>query len=185
MPRSYWVALTITFVMKPDFGSVFSRALLRALGTVAGLVVAAVVLALVPLGWWDVPVMFVLGPLIPVLGPRGYGYQTAAVTPVILLLSDVLNHLGTALLVPRLVDSLIGCAIALVMRLSAVAGELAHPGRRPPRGRGRGHRPLCGVRLRDGRRPRRPGPDAAPPLPRPVRHPYGVPARPGRTAAEQ
>lgn len=114
VPRSYWVALTITFVMKPDFGSVFSRALLRALGTVAGLVVAAVVLALVPLGWWDVPVMFVLGPLIPVLGRRGYGYQTAAVTPVILLLSDVLNHLGTALLVPRLADSLIGCAIALV-----------------------------------------------------------------------
>ncbi|WP_075031681.1 FUSC family protein [Streptomyces mirabilis] len=114
VPRSYWVALTITFVMKPDFGSVFSRALLRALGTVAGLVVAAFVLALVPLGWWDVPVMFVLGPLIPALGPRGYGYQTAAVTPVILLLSDVLNHLGTALLVPRLVDSLIGCAIALV-----------------------------------------------------------------------
>jgi uncharacterized membrane protein YccC len=114
VPRSYWVALTITFVMKPDFGSVFSRALLRALGTVAGLVVAAVVLALVPLGWWDVPVICVLGPLIPALSPRGYGYQTAAVTPVILLLSDVLNRLGTALLVPRLVDSLIGCAIALV-----------------------------------------------------------------------
>jgi uncharacterized membrane protein YccC len=114
VPRSYWVALTITFVMKPDFGSVFSRALLRALGTVAGLVVAAVVLAAVPLGWWDVPVICVLGPLIPALSPRGYGYQTAAVTPVILLLSDVLNRLGTALLVPRLVDSLIGCAIALV-----------------------------------------------------------------------
>lgn len=114
VPRSYWVALTITFVMKPDFGSVFSRALLRALGTVVGLVVAAGVLAVVPLGWWDVPVMFVLAPLIPALTPRGYGYQTAAVTPVILLLSDVLNHQGTALLVPRLVDSLMGCAIAIV-----------------------------------------------------------------------
>lgn len=112
--RSYWVALTITFVMKPDFGSVFSRALMRALGTVAGLVVAAVVLASVPLGWWDVPAMVVLAPLIPVLGARGYGHQTAAVTPVILLLSDLLNHQGTALLVPRLVDSLMGCAIALV-----------------------------------------------------------------------
>ncbi|MFD3927330.1 FUSC family protein [Streptomyces sp. NPDC058614] len=114
VPRSYWVALTITFVMKPDFGSVFSRALLRALGTVVGLVVAAGVLAVVPLGWWDVPVMFVLAPLIPAFTPRGYGYQTAAVTPVILLLSDVLNHQGTALLVPRLVDSLMGCAIAIV-----------------------------------------------------------------------
>ena len=114
VPRSYWVALTITFVMKPDFGSVFSRALLRALGTVAGLVVAAGVLTAVPLGWWDVPVLLLLAPLIPVFTPRGYGYQTAAVTPVILLLSDVLNHQGTALLVPRLVDSLMGCAIALV-----------------------------------------------------------------------
>ncbi|MGC4980159.1 FUSC family protein [Streptomyces sp. DT193] len=114
VPRSYWVALTITFVMKPDYGSVFSRALLRALGTVAGLVVAATVLTLVPRGWWDVPVLMVLGALIPALTPRGYGYQTAAITPVILLLSDILNHQGTGLIVPRLVDSLIGCAIALV-----------------------------------------------------------------------
>ncbi|MFE2095604.1 FUSC family protein [Streptomyces sp. NPDC059468] len=114
VPRSYWVALTITFVLKPDFGSVFSRALLRALGTVAGLVIAAAVLAEVPPGWWDVPVLFVLAPLIPALTPRGYGYQTAAITPVILLLSDILNHKGTALLLPRLLDSLMGCAIALI-----------------------------------------------------------------------
>ncbi|HLL34822.1 MAG TPA: FUSC family protein, partial [Streptomyces sp.] len=114
VPRSYWVALTITFVLKPDFGSVFSRALLRALGTVAGLVVAAAVLSQVPRGWWDVPVLFLLAPLIPALTPRGYGHQTAAITPVILLLSDVLNRQGTALLLPRLVDSLIGCAIAIV-----------------------------------------------------------------------
>ncbi|MFC7305826.1 FUSC family protein [Streptomyces monticola] len=114
VPRSYWVALTITFVMKPDFGSVFSRAVLRALGTAAGLVLAAAVLSQVPRGWWDVPVLFVLAPLIPALTPRGYGYQTAAITPVILLLSDVLNHQGAALLAPRLYDSLIGCGIALV-----------------------------------------------------------------------
>ncbi|QIJ63728.1 FUSC family protein [Streptomyces sp. JB150] len=114
VPRSYWVALTITFVLKPDFGSVFSRALLRALGTVAGLVVAAAVLSQVPRGWWDVAVLLLLAPLIPALTPRGYGHQTAAITPVILLLSDILNREGTALLLPRLVDSLIGCAIALV-----------------------------------------------------------------------
>ncbi|MFD8819589.1 FUSC family protein [Streptomyces sp. NPDC059627] len=114
VPRSYWVALTITFVLKPDFGSVFSRALLRAVGTVAGLVVAATVLTVVPRGWWDVPVMMILAPLVPALTPRGYGFQTAAITPVILLLSDVLNHQGTALLLPRLLDSLMGCAIALI-----------------------------------------------------------------------
>lgn len=112
--RSYWVALTVTFVLKPDFGSVFSRAVLRALGTAAGLVIAAAVLSEVPRGWWDVPVMMVLAALIPAFSVKGYAFQTAAITPVILLLSDLLNHQGFDLVRPRLLDSLIGCAITLV-----------------------------------------------------------------------
>ncbi|MGH4035107.1 FUSC family protein [Actinomycetota bacterium Odt1-20B] len=112
--RSYWVALTVTFVLKPDFGSVFSRAVMRALGTAAGLVLAVAVLGAVPRGWWDVPVIMLLAPLIPALTPRGYGYQTAAITPVILVLSDILNHQGIGLVAPRLWDSLIGCGISLV-----------------------------------------------------------------------
>ncbi|QES49246.1 hypothetical protein DEJ50_16985 [Streptomyces venezuelae] len=112
--RSYWVALTVTFVLKPDFGSVFSRAVLRALGTAGGLVVAAAVLAEVPRGWWDVPVMAVLAALIPAFSAKGYAFQTAAITPVILLLSDLLSHSGFDLIRPRLLDSLIGCAIVLV-----------------------------------------------------------------------
>ncbi|MGW6459063.1 FUSC family protein [Streptomyces sp. NPDC055078] len=114
VPRSYWVALTVTFVLKPDFGSVFSRAVLRALGTVAGLVVAAVVLSEVPIGWWDIPVILLLAALIPAFSAKGYAFQTAAITPVILLLSDLLNREGFDLVLPRLLDSLIGCAIALV-----------------------------------------------------------------------
>lgn len=112
--RSYWVALTVTFVLKPDFGSVFSRAVLRALGTAAGLLVAAAVLAVVERGWWDVPVMMVLAALIPAFSAKGYAFQTAAITPVILMLSDILNRQGFHLVLPRLVDSLMGCAIALV-----------------------------------------------------------------------
>ncbi|MCX4796424.1 MULTISPECIES: FUSC family protein [unclassified Streptomyces] len=114
VPRSYWVALTVTFVLKPDFGSVFSRAVLRSVGTAAGLVIAAPILAAVPIGWWDVPVMVVLAALIPAFTAKGYAFQTAAITPVILLLSDLLNHQGFHLVWPRFLDSLIGCAIVLV-----------------------------------------------------------------------
>ncbi|KJS52749.1 membrane protein [Streptomyces rubellomurinus subsp. indigoferus] len=114
VPRSYWVSLTVTFVLKPDFGSVFSRAVLRALGTAAGLLLAVPVLAEVPHGWWDVPVMAALATLIPALSAKGYAFQTAAITPVILLLSDLLNHQGFHLVLPRLYDSLIGCDIALL-----------------------------------------------------------------------
>ncbi|MEU3185045.1 FUSC family protein [Streptomyces sp. NPDC006923] len=112
--RSYWITLTVIFVLKPDFGSVFSRAVLRALGTAAGLVVAAAVLTGVPPGWWDVPVMMLLAPLVPAISAKGYAFQTAALTPVILLLTDILNHQGPELILPRLVDSVIGCAIVLV-----------------------------------------------------------------------
>ncbi|MFD4373566.1 FUSC family protein [Streptomyces sp. NPDC058486] len=112
--RSYWVALTVTFVMKPDFGSVFSRAVLRAVGTCLGLVSAALVLSEVPRGWWDVPVMVVLAALIPAFSAKGYAFQTAAITPVILLLSDALNQQGFDLVLPRLYDSLMGCGIALI-----------------------------------------------------------------------
>ncbi|WP_329118648.1 FUSC family protein [Streptomyces sp. NBC_01353] len=114
VPRSYWVALTVTFVLKPDFGSVFSRAVLRAAGTAGGLVTAALVFAEVPRGWWYVPIMLVLAGLIPAFSAKGYVFQTAAITPVILLLSDLLNHQGFDLVLPRLWDSLVGCAIALV-----------------------------------------------------------------------
>ncbi|MER5306832.1 FUSC family protein [Streptomyces sp. NPDC002773] len=114
VPRSYWVALTVTFVLKPDFGSVFSRAVLRAFGTALGLLLAALVLAEVPRGWWDVPVMCALAALIPVFSAKGYAFQTAAITPVILLLSDTLNQQGFGLILPRLYDSLIGCGIALI-----------------------------------------------------------------------
>ncbi|MFE5581947.1 FUSC family protein [Kitasatospora sp. NPDC056531] len=114
VPRSYWVTLTVTFVMKPDYGSVFSRAVLRALGTAAGLLIAIPVLAEVPHGWWDVPVMAALATLIPALSAKGYAFQTAAITPVILLLSDLLNHQGFHLVLPRLYDSLIGCGISLL-----------------------------------------------------------------------
>ncbi|MEW1719587.1 FUSC family protein [Streptomyces sp. NPDC093109] len=114
VPRSYWVALTVTFILKPDYGSVFSRAVLRALGTVAGLVVAAAVLSATPRGWWDVGVMLVLAGIVPAVSAKGYAFQTAAITPVILLISDTLNHEGFDLVLPRFTDSMIGCGIALV-----------------------------------------------------------------------
>ncbi|MFE9425061.1 FUSC family protein [Kitasatospora sp. NPDC006697] len=115
VPRSYWVPLTVTFVLKPDFGSVFSRAVLRALGTAVGLVFAALILQAVPRGWWEVPVVAVLAALLVVVSRRSYGLQTAVITPLILMFSDLLSHQGVHLLVPRLVDSLIGCAIVLVV----------------------------------------------------------------------
>ncbi|WP_436775736.1 FUSC family protein [Yinghuangia sp. YIM S09857] len=115
LPRSYWVALTITFVLKPDFGSVFVRGVLRAAGTLVGVAVAAALLTYVPRGWPDVPVVAALGFLLPIATSRSYGMQTAAITPLMLLFTDQLGHEGVGGLVPaRILDTLLGCAIVLV-----------------------------------------------------------------------
>lgn len=115
LPRSYWVALTITFVLKPDFGSVFVRGVLRAAGTLVGVAVAAALLTYVPRGWPDVPVVAALGFLLPIATSRSYGMQTAAITPLMLLFTDQLGHAGVRGLVPaRILDTLLGCAIVLV-----------------------------------------------------------------------
>ncbi|MEV7831224.1 FUSC family protein [Streptomyces subrutilus] len=112
--RSYWVPLAVTFVLKPDFGSVFSRAVQRAVGTAVGLLAAALILAVVPSGWAYVPVLMGLGALIPAGNAMGFAFMTASVSPVVLLQSDIMTGQGFALMGPQLTDSLLGCAIVLV-----------------------------------------------------------------------
>ena len=38
LQRSYWVVLTVGIILKPDYGSVFARAVQRGVGTVVGAV---------------------------------------------------------------------------------------------------------------------------------------------------
>ncbi|WP_460370859.1 FUSC family protein, partial [Actinocorallia lasiicapitis] len=115
VPRSYWVALTVTFILKPDFGSVFVRALLRGLGTLVGVAIAAAVLLLVLRGWPAVPLAALFGGLVPLVSARSYAMQTAAVTPLILVLGDLLHHEhATTLATTRLADTALGCVIVLV-----------------------------------------------------------------------
>ncbi|MFJ7270350.1 FUSC family protein [Streptomyces sp. NPDC099050] len=92
LPRSYWVALTVTFVLKPDSGSVFTRALLRALGTIAGLVVAGLALELVPRGGWELPLIALTALALPLASALSYALQTAAITILILTFTDLMGH---------------------------------------------------------------------------------------------
>ncbi len=45
LPHGYWVPLTVLFVLRPDFGSTFTRGLQRYIGTAAGVVIATVIAA--------------------------------------------------------------------------------------------------------------------------------------------
>lgn len=114
LQRSYWVALTVAIVFKPDYGSVFARALQRGIGTVVGAVAGAVLLALVHGAWLLIP-FAVLAALLPFGRSRNYGLLATFLTPLVVVLIDLLNPGGWRLAEDRLIDTLIGCAIVLLI----------------------------------------------------------------------
>jgi uncharacterized membrane protein YccC len=114
LQRSYWVPLTVAIVLKPDYGSVFARALQRGIGTIVGAVAGAVLLALFHGAWLLIP-FGVLAALLPYGRDRNYGLQATFLTPLVVVLVDLLRPIGWQLALDRLVDTLIGCAIVLVV----------------------------------------------------------------------
>jgi uncharacterized membrane protein YccC len=114
LQRSYWVPLTVAIVLKPDFGSVFARALQRGIGTVVGAVAGAVLLVLVHGAWLLIP-FGILAALLPFGRSRNYGLLSTFLTPLVVVLIDLLAPAGWQLAEDRLVDTLIGCAIVLLV----------------------------------------------------------------------
>ena len=114
LQRSYWVPLTVAIVLKPDYGSVFARALQRGIGTVAGAVAGAALLVLVHGTWLLIP-FAVLAALLPYGRSRNYGLLATFLTPLVVVLIDLLSPAGWRLAEDRLIDTLIGCAIVLLI----------------------------------------------------------------------
>jgi uncharacterized membrane protein YccC len=113
--HAYWLPMTVAIVLKPDFGSVFVRGIHRSIGTVIGVGVAALIAALVHSNLGIVAIIAVLCAFIPWAGLRSYAATVAFLTPVILLMiSLVFPGSAENFAVQRLIDTLLGAAIALV-----------------------------------------------------------------------
>ncbi|TLW93095.1 FUSC family protein [Saccharomonospora piscinae] len=123
--RSYWITLTVGLVLKPDFGSVFGRAILRGLGTVAGVGIGVLALAVVPHGLPLALLVAVFGAGVAYGKGRHFGVMSAFVTPLILV-QMVLSAGDDEVALVRLEDTVIGCALVLVF------GYLLWPGSRTP-----------------------------------------------------
>src|SRR5580700_433469 len=114
LQRSYWVTLTVAIVLKPDYGSVFARALQRGIGTIVGAVLGAVLLVLFHGAWLLLP-FGVLAALLPYGRDRNYGLMATFLTPLVVVLVDLLKPTGWQLAGERLIDTLIGCGIVVVI----------------------------------------------------------------------
>lgn len=116
--RSYWIGLTVALVLKPDFGSVFARAVQRSIGTVIGVAIGVGILALVPKSELAVLILIIaiLAAVLPWSGQRGYGLQSIFLAPFVLLIFDLISP-GPQTVdygAQRLLDTVVGCVIVLV-----------------------------------------------------------------------
>jgi uncharacterized membrane protein YccC len=112
--RPYWVLLTVAIVLKPDFGSVFTRAVQRGAGTLLGVLIGSALLAVLPRNAWVLVAMSAFAALLPWARNANFGLFSVFQTPVIILLLDLALPGGPGLVGARLTDTLIGCAIVLV-----------------------------------------------------------------------
>jgi uncharacterized membrane protein YccC len=115
LQRSYWLVLTVGIILKPDFGSVFARALQRAIGTVVGAVLGAAILAIIPYGPWLLLPFGVLAALLPYARARNFGLVATFLTPLVVLLIDLLDQGGWRLAEARLVDTVLASGVVLVV----------------------------------------------------------------------
>ncbi|OAE58484.1 hypothetical protein A7J67_00565 [Achromobacter xylosoxidans] len=113
LPRSYWVPLIVVVVFKPNFGSVFARALQSCAGSVVGVGISATVLALDRGGLASLLTVAALAALLPWSIRRNYGLFSAIMLPILMLLIGALQPGSWAIALARLVD--VGVAAAIVL----------------------------------------------------------------------
>ena len=87
--RPYWVLLTVAIVLKPDFGSVFTRAIQRGAGTLLGVLLGSALLALLPRSPWLLVAMAVFAAILPWARNANFGLFSVFQTPLIILLLDL------------------------------------------------------------------------------------------------
>lgn len=88
----------------------------RLVGTLAGVLVAGLILPLHPRGMAAVIVIAALQVAAELLVGRNYAFALLFVTPLALMMGQIVHEVPTApLLVDRAAETLIGCAVALVV----------------------------------------------------------------------
>jgi uncharacterized membrane protein YccC len=114
LPHGLWLPMTALVILQPDYGATLARALERSAGTLAGAVLASMLLfALHGTPMFDVAIGFLLFATFALLRRR-YGWGVTFLTPLIILLLGMSGPDTWMDVVARIVDTLLGAGLAIV-----------------------------------------------------------------------
>ncbi|MDU6922878.1 YccS family putative transporter [Franconibacter helveticus] len=109
--HGYWILLTSLFVCQPNYNATRHRLTLRVVGTLIGVALGLPILYFVPSLEGQLILIVVTGVLFFVFRTVQYAHATMFITLLVLLCFNLLGE-GFVVALPRIVDTLIGCAIA-------------------------------------------------------------------------
>lgn len=119
LERAYWAMAAAVLVLHQGLAwqRTLRRGVERTIGTLAGLGVAGVILAIHPVGLWLVLTMMCLQFCVEILVTRNYAFAVVFVTSIALLIASGGQRVVDpgALLWARGLDTAIGCAIGLLV----------------------------------------------------------------------
>ncbi len=110
--RGYWILLTTLFVCQPNYSATRQKLVARVLGTFAGLLIGVPLLTFFPSQESQLVFIVVSGVAFFAFRLANYGYATGFITLLVLFCFNQLGE-GYAVVLPRLMDTLIGCALAV------------------------------------------------------------------------
>ncbi|MGV3538435.1 MAG: FUSC family membrane protein [Rufibacter sp.] len=110
--HSYWVLLTVVFILKPAFSLTKQRNVQRILGTVLGGAIGLLILYLVRNETLQFVIMVLFMTGFYTVQRMNYVLSVTLMTPFMLILFSFLGGGGLAIVEERLIDTVIGCAIA-------------------------------------------------------------------------
>lgn len=111
MDRGYWILLTCLFVCQPNYAATKKRLAMRIMGTLAGIIIGLPVMWLVPSIQGQLILIVVSGVLFFAFRLIQYAQATLFITLLALLSFNLLGE-GFDVALPRIIDTLIGCALS-------------------------------------------------------------------------
>ena len=107
----YWILLTALFVCQPNFNATKRRLYLRIVGTLIGIIVGLAIIYFIPSLQGQLIMLVLSGVLFFELRSKQYAQATAFIT-ILALINFNLDGSAFAAGLPRLIDTIIGCALA-------------------------------------------------------------------------
>jgi hypothetical protein len=117
-PHSFWLPMSVAFILRPDLGPVMARSVARMGGTLVGVGIAGLVAITGNRPAALILLSCAMATLMPAAIRKGHAYAVMTFTPIVFTFIAMLGS-DKGLLLPRIVDTVI--AAAFVLAVDAVA----------------------------------------------------------------